>query len=395
MVDLRDGTSIEEMAHQVLEPVKGSYVRVWADNAFTSVAMLNWCLERKIYFCGTTRTTYGFPSEIMNPALPTGGWEWRMAPAAGSADNSNALLAAFWRDVGDVKLMSNWHLPTEDVCHRRVKGQSEREERDCPSMATGYNFNMGVLHSALYYYYTVIISPLSRATGGVDDFDFLRGVFTTHRIGRKWWRTLFYFSLDAAMGNAHIKYTFEMQQQNAVAKKMLRKDFILAVARKFVFPANASQAGTAAPAGAAAGDLAVKSKKQGRCAGLRDLENKFKHYVPHTMYDAHPGEAGPANRKACVWCAAQISELKKEGMGQIPAAEPHRPHPARFTGFLATQKEISKQIWQKGKSCNSICNDPGCKSTNGAAAHLCLQCMKPFHVHMNARFSSKGQPRKK
>ena len=169
---LRDGTSIETMAKGVLSSIKGKGYTVWADNAFVSVAMCKWARDNQINFAGTTRTTYGFPSELINDDLDQGKWVWAMTEPG--------ILAAFWSDVGNVKLMSNHHKPKSGYVLRRVSGLADRVQRSAPTVGVEYNDGMG----------------------GTDFFDFMRGQYTTLRTSKKWWKTLYHWVLDSAMFNA-------------------------------------------------------------------------------------------------------------------------------------------------------------------------------------------------
>ena len=97
-VDCRDGTSIAAMMRQVLDEFNLPGVRVYADNMFVSVEMLRWCKSKGINLCGTTRRTFGYPSELDFENLPNrGDSDWRMT--------DDGLLAVAWRDVGQTKAM--------------------------------------------------------------------------------------------------------------------------------------------------------------------------------------------------------------------------------------------------------------------------------------------------
>jgi hypothetical protein len=171
-VDLRDGTSVATMLKGCLTPFEKLGYNVWGDNAFVSVAMLRYCREAGINFAGTSRTTYGFPEALIDEDLSMGKWKWLMAPPG--------ILAAYWSDVGFVKLMSNWHTPETGMVLRRVSGQADREERNAPEVGAQYNDKMG----------------------GTDLKDMMRGIYTVARRGKKWWKTLWYWMLDASMYNA-------------------------------------------------------------------------------------------------------------------------------------------------------------------------------------------------
>ena len=93
MFDLREKQStIEKMFRDVVGPaLGGSGVNLFADNAFVSVLQSRWAAENKINFSGTTRTTYGFPKELIDGLdAPTrkGDWSFAMSP--------DGLLATSW-----------------------------------------------------------------------------------------------------------------------------------------------------------------------------------------------------------------------------------------------------------------------------------------------------------
>lgn len=173
-VDLRDGASNEDIMASIIRPLRGHGYTVWGDNAFVSVAMLRQCKEWKINFAGTTRTTFGFPRVLIDESLKPGSWRWLMT--------SDGLLAAYWSDVGFVKLMSNFHEPDGGFVFRRISGQADKAQRDAPEVGVHYNYFMG----------------------GTDLVDWMRGVYTTARMGKKWWKSLNFWVDDASMINAFI-----------------------------------------------------------------------------------------------------------------------------------------------------------------------------------------------
>ena len=128
-LDLRDGTSTSTMLKGCIDPFLNAGYNVWGDNAFVSVEMLRYMREHDTNFAGTTRTTYGFPQQLIKPEKEEdmqqmGQWRWLMADPG--------LLAAYWCDVGFVKLMSNHHTSAAGMVLRRVSGQADREERAAP-----------------------------------------------------------------------------------------------------------------------------------------------------------------------------------------------------------------------------------------------------------------------
>ena len=215
--DLRDQTPVETMFQSVLTCFEGKGYTVWGDNAFTTVNMLRLCKDRGINFAGTTRTTYGFPRSLVDENLEAGEWKWLMS--------EEGFLAAFWADVGYVKLMSNFHSPEQGQVLRRVSGQADKEKRGAPTVGVEYNHFMG----------------------GTDLQDFIRGLYTTHRRGKKWWRCLYYWVLDSSMYNAFVLYKWCWHFIKKKVCPMKYKTFVLHVCRHLRSPASASTPASATP----------------------------------------------------------------------------------------------------------------------------------------------------
>ena len=183
-VDLRDGCSIEDMMAETFMPFKDKGYTIWGDNAFVSVSMLRRCKEWGINFSGTTRTTFGFPSDLIDETLEAGQWKWKMT--------SDGLLTAFWADVGYVKMMSNFHGPESGEVLRCESGRADRVTREAPVLGVEYNYKMG----------------------GTDLMDFIRGLYSTQRISKKWWRCLYHWTIDTAMYNAFVLYRWVWKHLN-------------------------------------------------------------------------------------------------------------------------------------------------------------------------------------
>ena len=206
-VDLRDGTTTATMLRGCVEPFYNKGYNIWGDNAFVSVEMLKHLREHNTNFAGTSRTTFGFPKTLtaQEDLLDMGEWKWLMADPG--------LLAAYWCDVGYVKLMSNFHTPAQGQVLRRVKGQADRQERGAPMVGEEYNDKMG----------------------GTDKKDFMRGLYTVFRRSKKWWKSLYYWVLDAAMYNAFVLHRWCFNFFNPRKKYKLRySEFIRAVIDHFL-----------------------------------------------------------------------------------------------------------------------------------------------------------------
>ena len=105
MMDIRNKKcTLEKMFRDVVGPaLGGSGVNLFADNAFVSVLQCRWARDNQINFSGTTRTSYGFPKELIEgPHAPTtkGDWAFAMSP--------DGLLATSW--IGLYYLFACLHL---------------------------------------------------------------------------------------------------------------------------------------------------------------------------------------------------------------------------------------------------------------------------------------------
>jgi len=324
-VDLRDCTSIATMFRGVLKPIEGKGYTVWGDNAFTSVAMLKYVKEKKVNFAGTTRTTYGFPADLIVDDLPMGEFKWAMCEPG--------LLAAFWSDVGFVKLMSNHHTPTSGHVLRKVAGQSDREERGAPTVAVEYNDKMG----------------------GVDLKDFMRGLFTTQRRSKKWWKTLWYWCLDSSMYNGFCLYKWcYFQYHNKVCKMRFKRYIRLCL--KEVFGTRLTRMLTPTP------------PKGRHWRSKRTL----------TMADSSPATAVTANAEP---------RRKKPYIGPHDEKKPAPPGFGCMGGEL-TPTELGSARRRKQKKCKYCLHAHGVRKDttwvcSNCAQPVCLGCIYRYHVWVN------------
>ena len=206
----RSHETISFMFKKVLRNIHGKWHAVHADNAFITVEQLKRCLQDdvKIRLEGTSRTTYGFPRNLVELAAARPGrgeYLFKMAPPG--------LLATAWHDCGLVKFMSNYHKPDATTIERRVRGHHGKEVFNAPVQAEDYNEFMG----------------------GTDDFDFRRAVCSSQRKSKKWWHCLFYFIVDGAKANAYVEGLWKWRQlhppdANGNSKPYMRpKEFYMAI----------------------------------------------------------------------------------------------------------------------------------------------------------------------
>lgn len=305
-VDLRDGTAIETMFASVLTPFEKLGYTVWGDNAFTTVSMLRQTKEDGFNFAGTTRTTYGFPKTLIDEELAPGEWRWLMS--------KEGFLSAFWADVGFVKLMSNFHTPESGQVLRRVTGKADKEARGAPTVGVEYNHFMG----------------------GTDLKDFVRGLYTTHRRGKKWWRCLYYWFLDTSMYNSFALYRWCWGHLKDTKFTMKFKEFIKEVTNHLLSwmpgaptsPATPRVSAAAAASATAATPVATPTpptatptpRSATRPYRQRVTQRRTaKRRLMTTPYEGPAGETrAPLKRSLCVGADVRKTKKKrKDGKGLL------------------------------------------------------------------------------
>ena len=213
--------------------------------------------------------------------------------------SNEGFLAAFWADVGFVKLMSNFHTPESGQVLRRVMGKADKEERGAPTVGVDYNHFMG----------------------GTDLKDFVRGLYTTHRRGKKWWRCLYYWFLDTSMYNAFVLYRwFWCHLKDTNKCPMMYKGFIKEVTDHLLswIPSPAGAAGvsvtTATPTSTPARSRTPtptprSATRKPRVTRHRNVKRKLK----TNPYEGPGGETRPPLKRA-VCVGADLCKTKKGGL---------------------------------------------------------------------------------
>ena len=231
MVDWKCGYHPTVFADKLLDVLDPVWYNVYLDNAFTTVNNLLKWREQSINACGTSRTTFGFPTELAkmkrpstskNPVLKKGEHQWLMSP--------DGLLAALWHDVGYCQFLSNFHEPDVSTCARRVKkGDAEYQN------AVNGRIQRATLLGIMMY---------NKFMGGTDRCDALRGFNTTQRKSVKWWHSLFFWALDVAYVNAYTVYLHDQKASGAKEEPLSRKIFITRIAQDLMGPVqNAAAVG--------------------------------------------------------------------------------------------------------------------------------------------------------
>ena len=135
----------------------GKNHKVFFDNFFSSIPLLDILRVNKILACGTIRANRKyFPTLATDKSLKRGDFDYRTS--------STGLSVYKWCDNKSVHLISNFHAVSATTVERKQKDGS-KEVVACPEVAKHYNQYMG----------------------GVDEHDMLRQVYGVNRKSMKWW----------------------------------------------------------------------------------------------------------------------------------------------------------------------------------------------------------------
>lgn len=173
-------------------PLTNKNHKIYFDNFFSSVKLMEDLLDSKIYACGTINVSRkNLPNFTNDKDLKRGEYEWYTS--------DSGLTAVKWRDKKSVHMLSNYHVPT-------IVTEVKRKEKDgsvllipCPFLLSDYNRHMNF----------------------VDKFDQMRSYYGLDRKSHKWWHRIFFFFLDTTITNAFILYKL-YHKENA---KLSLKDF--------------------------------------------------------------------------------------------------------------------------------------------------------------------------
>lgn len=177
----------------------GKYHRVFFDNFFTSVALLNDLLKDNIYGCGTIRRRRkNEPKDIVNnnAKVSRGTCDWTLS--------KEGLLYLKWMDNKPVLFLSNFHSPADVQTVSRKQKDGSSQNIDCLKLVKDYNSHMGY----------------------VDQSDMFVSLYKLNRKSRKWWHRLFWHFLDLTIVNAFIIF----RDRTPDTRSMTLKDYRLAVA---------------------------------------------------------------------------------------------------------------------------------------------------------------------
>ena len=172
--------------------IHGVYHSLTFDNLYTSIPLLLYLHDNKIYATGTLRAGRKFvPLRVKKPGKLERG-QSRICQDRKHTD----LTCCVWKDTKDVRFASTKASPMLSCTTiRRIRGTYHGVNQ--PHMAKIYNQFMGA----------------------VDRFDRMRGSYKTGRNSHKAWKYLFWFFVDSALVNAWILYGEASTRQNPLKKK--------------------------------------------------------------------------------------------------------------------------------------------------------------------------------
>ena len=211
-------TSLEEnsskgLAYRVvmdlMEPYQGKGHRLFMDNFYTSIELLDNLLRKGTFATGNIRSNRkNFPEGLKvdkktkKNVLEIGNFRFA---------TSKDLIAVLWRDRRDVFLLSSMHSRSVGTALKRPKGGRNKVPLPCPTIILDYNQFMG----------------------GVDLADQQLSYYSlTQRRTIKWWKKVFWRLIDIAIINSWI--IFRTNNPNSRLKS--QRDFRLELTKQLVQP---------------------------------------------------------------------------------------------------------------------------------------------------------------
>lgn len=181
------------VVNKLTEGFEGKNHKLFFDNFFNSVELMQSLKFRGIYAVGTVNVTRKFlPSFKTDRELKRGEFDWYTS--------DSKLFALKWKDKRSVHLLSNYHTPEDCTEVKRREKNGTVVEVPCPMALTDYNSNMN----------------------GVDKFDQLLSSYKIDRQSNKWWHRIFFYFLDACVINAYCMYKLLDRPDKETAKNFRR-----------------------------------------------------------------------------------------------------------------------------------------------------------------------------
>ena len=176
----KEGEQEKGLSHRVvtdlMERFQNKHFRLYMDNFYTGVDLLNELWMSGIYACGTIPTNRkGLPVQILPRTIHLEKHEFRVA-------QKNELSFCHWMDTKPVLVLSNFHDPRDVGSVNRRTGQACQRQVRVPKMVEDYQKHMK----------------------GVDLADQMVGYYMINHRSRKWWRRIFFHFMMVSAHNAYI-----------------------------------------------------------------------------------------------------------------------------------------------------------------------------------------------
>ncbi|KAJ8890138.1 hypothetical protein PR048_009645, partial [Dryococelus australis] len=167
----------ERVVKTLVRDMRGINHRVYFENYFTGISLLEDLKAKKIYACGTVNTTRkNLLTLTEDKNMKCGDYDW--------ATSDTGLSMMKWKDKISVYLLSNFHDPENVVEVRRKEKDGMQVKIQYPKALDDYNSNMNC----------------------VDKFDQMKGTYEIDRKSKKWGHRIFWYFIDASVVNAYISH---------------------------------------------------------------------------------------------------------------------------------------------------------------------------------------------
>lgn len=175
----------ERVVRDLTENILGVNHKVFFDNFFSSIDLLNTLQSQKVLACCTIRKDRtNLPKNFTDDKKMTRGDSDVRCTLPG-------IICVKWMDQKPVFLASNYHNPTERSTVKRKLKDGRKVDIPCTKLVTDYNKHMGY----------------------VDKADQLKKCYQIDRRSKKWWHRIFFHFLDVCVVNSYIM--FRQQSEGA------------------------------------------------------------------------------------------------------------------------------------------------------------------------------------
>lgn len=183
------------------------------DNFFTSVALMESLHQRKLYACGTVRSTRRNLPDFIKPKTKKNSTCKTSKPTILKRgeyqfQTKGPVAATKWMDSKPVCMLSTAHNPMECSSVQRRNKDGSKESIRCPKVVSVYNEKMG----------------------GVDHFDQFRERYEIGRRSVKWWHRIMYFLIDLAIVDGYVLWQTPREKD----KKQDQLSYRLRLARQLI-----------------------------------------------------------------------------------------------------------------------------------------------------------------